>query len=102
MNLQAIKLAAQAAPEGPYFLRRTPNDDGTVDIETGRTGQSEWPPAQNLEYDSANHLVNCDPQTILKLIAVAEAAFKVVNARAYVQDEAITDLEAELEALDEQ
>jgi len=61
------ELAAKASP-GPWFVCRQSNDDGTVDIETGRIAQNEWPPAQKCEYGTAEFIAVANPETIIELL----------------------------------
>lgn len=78
------ELALAAKPEGPWFVCRTPNNDGTVNIETGRA--SDWTVAQNCEYGNAAYIAAASPDVVLALIAEVER-LKARNA----------DLEAKVE-----
>jgi hypothetical protein len=68
-EIKKLAEAAQKANAGPWFVCRQPNDDGTVNIETGRIGQSEWNPAQNCEYGTAEYIAAVSPDVVLALIA---------------------------------
>jgi len=79
-------LAAGASP-GPWFVSRRSNDDGTVDIETGRIAQSEWPPAQKCEYGTAEFIAEANPVNVITLIEALEATRLDVEGFQCEQDE---------------
>lgn len=72
-EIQALRLKAAKAPEGPWFVAA----DGALEspdhtrsglslVETGRA--DEWPIAQLCEWPTATYLAAVDPQTVLGLL----------------------------------
>ena len=73
-EIERIRAALAAGPTpGPWFVCRSANDDGTVDIETGRIAQSEWPPAQNCEFPTCHYIAACNPEAMTALLAHIDA-----------------------------
>jgi len=73
-EIEAIKQALAAEPTpGPWFVSRAVNDDGTVDIETGRIARDEWPPAQNCEFPTCHYIAACNPAAMTAVLAHTEA-----------------------------
>jgi hypothetical protein len=66
MNTEELRRVAEAATPGPWFVCREVNDDGTVDIETGR--HSDWPPAQNCEFPTCHYIAAFNPKTAIELL----------------------------------
>lgn len=90
MTTQAIaqiEAALAAGPtDGPWFICRDSNDDGTVDIETGRIAQSEWPPAQNCEYGTAEYIAACNPAAMREVLDhIAKQATEIARLRAVLE-----------------
>lgn len=69
---QALRKLAEHASPGPWFVCEQPNTDGTVDLETGRIAQSEWPPAKNCEYGNANYIAAVSPDVVVGLLDLVE------------------------------
>lgn len=82
MNIEAMKKAAEAATPGPHHIYTNPRDD------------ANWTANQD-------YLAAADPQTILKMIAVIEAAADVLECHQCmtITGEVFDVLEATLEAL---
>ena len=73
-EIARISAALAAGPTpGPWFVCESINDDGTVDIETGRIAQSEWPPAQNCEFPTCHYIAACNPAAMTAVLAHIEA-----------------------------
>lgn len=79
VDTSALRKLAAKAPEGPWFAAEDPADDakphkgsGLALVDTGR--QSDWPIARLTEWNTASYLAAVDPQTVLALLARAEAA----------------------------
>lgn len=67
-ELRKLAERTQKKNPGPWFVCQTPNRDGTMDLETGRTGQSEHPPAQRCEQPEADYIAAFSPDVVIELL----------------------------------
>lgn len=82
VSVQALRELSQQAPAGPWFL------DGNFEITSSWEGIARWSYAEMDRADGAienagktlNFIAACDPQTVLALLDVAEAAYVFLNA----------------------
>jgi hypothetical protein len=83
-EIERIRAALEDGPTpGEWFVCREVNDDGTVDIETGRIGQNEWSPAQNCEFPTCYYIAACNPAAmtaVLTHIDAQQAEIERLNA----------------------
>jgi len=83
IDLARIKKAAEKATKGPWKAFKTPTGlligigeetgEGITDARGGLWGDAEE------AVRNADHIVACDPQTILHLVAVVEAALTHIS-----------------------
>lgn len=84
IDLARIKKAAEKATKGPWKAFKTPTGlligigeetgEGITDARGGLWGDAEE------AVRNADHIVACDPQTILQLVAVVEAALAYMDS----------------------
>jgi hypothetical protein len=73
-EIERIRAALEDGPTpGEWFVCREVNDDGTVDIETGRIGQNEWSPAQNCEFPTCYYIAACNPAAMTAVLTHIDA-----------------------------
>lgn len=96
-DLQELKKMAEAATPGPWFVAKHPNDDGTVDIETGRL--SDWGPCYNCEYGTADFIAAANPETVLALITELEQCRKDAERYRLLRIDGVEHYDNELPAV---